>query len=247
MVSQVGNHRIIGYQMRFSEAKPKILTQLGDLTALQISQLVSESLIDKGISPRRDDFVLSSPEFDFYIEYKSKSTTETIGAAIRALKSYSNPIDPPNLPLIVVPYMGEVGKGMCKQAHISWMDLSGNALIHAEGLHVNVSGYPNQFADRGRPKNIFAPSAARITRLLLQEPAIRWNSQTLMDRTGLSKGYVSKILTRLERQTSLSVSGTGQLARQIRKCFWRHGQNRIHSKIISLKKAILRRDHQVTC
>ena len=168
------------------------------MTGLKIYKIVSESLIDKGKSPRRADFVLRSPEFNFFIEYKSKGTTETVGAAIHALQCSPDRWNKPSIFLIVVPYMGEIGKAMCKKAMLSWMDLSGNALIHADGLHVNVSGCPNKFADRGRPKNIFAPHAARITRLLLEEPAIGWDSQSLVDRTGLSKGYVSKILKRLE-------------------------------------------------
>lgn len=188
--------------MRFLEVEPKILKTLSELTNLPLEWLEKPLHLPANRQQREFATIFTRREavlsYYFFIEYKSKSTTETIGAAIHALQNRSDPLSKPSLRLLVVPYMGEVGKAMCKHAGLFWMDLSGNALIHAKGLHINVSAYRNQFADRGRPKNIFAPSAARITRLLLQEPTSNWDSQSLIDGTGLSKGYVSKILRRLE-------------------------------------------------
>ena len=42
------------------------------------------------------------------------------------------------IPLIVVPYMGEVGRERCRQADVQWLDLSGNARIIAPGLRIFV-------------------------------------------------------------------------------------------------------------
>lgn len=59
---------------------------------------------------------------------------------------------------------------------LSWLDLSGNADIHAPGLRIFVEGKPNRFASAGRPSTVFSPKAVRITRLMLVDPD-RWWSQ----------------------------------------------------------------------
>lgn len=79
---------------------------------------------------------------------------------------------------------------------MSWMDLSGNASIHADDLHVRIAGRPNQFSRPGRPKNLFAPKASRVARALLLDPGQPRSQQGLVEETGLTKGYVSKAVNR---------------------------------------------------
>src|SRR5690606_35337195 len=82
---------------------------------------------------------------------------------------------------------------------LSWMDLSGNASIHAAGLHIQVEGRPNKFPRPGRPKDLFAPRASRVPRVLLLSPRNAQTQKELTSATGLTKGYVSKIVNRLEQ------------------------------------------------
>lgn len=197
VVSQVGNNTILGDNMKIEEASSRIPQLLKELIHLPISEVDIDSYRRGQHSNYQADLVIHSPEMTFVIEYKSKSTAETIGSAIRCLKDYRNADNKGEVLIVAVPYMGEVGKGMCEHAGISWLDLSGNALIHAPGLYVNVAGNPNKFAHRGRPRNLFSPKASRIPRLLLLDPLKVWSHQDLVEKTSLSKGYVSKVRQRL--------------------------------------------------
>ena len=183
--------------MKFDRAIKIIPQILHELTGLsgEISEI--ESREHKKIPIQNPDLISKNPHLSFIIEYKSKSSAETIGAAIRTLKDYLPGSYKGKIPLIVVPYMGDVGKGMCKEAKISWMDLSGNAMIQAPSIFVNILGRPNQYSILGRPSNLFAPRSARISRLMLLNPARSWTYQELVERTKLSKGYVSKVVKRL--------------------------------------------------
>src|SRR5690606_36065536 len=51
----------------------------------------------------------------------------------------------------------------------------------------------------GRPKDLFAPRASRVPRVLLLSPRNAQTQKELTSATGLTKGYVSKIVNRLEQ------------------------------------------------
>ena len=101
------------------------------------------------------------------------------------------------IPILVVPYMSRAGAETADRLRLNWLDLSGNAHIRDQGLHVWVKGQPNRLRAAGRPSSPFAPKSARITRTLLLDPARWWRQKELADATGLDDGNVSRIVRRL--------------------------------------------------
>lgn len=197
--------------MKLEEATSKIVQLIGELTYLQDLMLETEPYRMWEKSKDQADIVIHSPELTFIIEYKSESTAESVGSAIRQFKEYEHAKKREDVPIVAVPYMGEVGRQMCDHAGISWLDLSGNARIQAPGLHVNVAGNPNKFKVRGRPRNLFSPKASRISRLLLLDPMNAWSHQNLVQKSGLSKGYVSKVRQRLSEADLITFNSDGTI------------------------------------
>ncbi len=183
--------------MNTAEAIRKIPQQLSELTYLDVLTIpVEPYLSDNGKHP---DLEIKAGTLTFLIEYKPRSTAEAVGSALLQINSWTTGERSDNVvTLLVVPYMGEVGRRLCEGAGVNWMDLSGNASIRARGINVNVTGLPSRYVIRGRPPNIFAPKAARLARAFLMHPDQGWIHQDLAKTTQLSKGYVSKILARLE-------------------------------------------------
>ncbi|MFC1758478.1 type IV toxin-antitoxin system AbiEi family antitoxin [Planctomycetota bacterium] len=154
---------------------------------------------------KRYDFAISTPSRRFVAEYKSNASTAAIADAVEmfaATKSNETPI-------VIVPYMGEVGQRLCDQARISWMDLSGNAKIVANDLKIWIKGRPNKFVQRGRPANVFAPKSSRIARQLLLVPNVYQSQADLARKTELGDGYISKIVRRLRDQRFLEQDEQG--------------------------------------
>jgi hypothetical protein len=133
----------------------------------------------------------------FLVEFKAGAGVEAVGAALRQIEALGPP-ESREVPLLVVPFMGEVGKSLCERAGVAWLDLSGNARITTPGLRVVIEGRPNRHARRGRPSDPFAPQASRISRTLLLDPEAEWAQSALVRQTGVDKGFVSRILKRLE-------------------------------------------------
>jgi hypothetical protein len=150
--------------------------------------------------PSRDvpaDLVVAYGRHRMLVEFKNTASSAAVGAAVEqvtgATRREGNAV-----PVVAVPYMGELGKRLCAEAHVSWFDLSGNADIHAPGLRVLIEGKPNRFVRSGRPATVFAPKSARIARCLLIEPRRAFRQQELAEATGLDDGFTSRIVRRLE-------------------------------------------------
>lgn len=68
------------------------------------------------------------------------ATSAAVSRAIEELLRIRRRVRKPTVPVVVVPYMGEVGGRLCERAEVSWTDLSGNARLFGPGLRVVVGG-----------------------------------------------------------------------------------------------------------
>ena len=96
--------------------------------------------------------------FTVFIEWARSGKTGPVSLAASRARAAADTVDGA-IPLVAVPYMGDVGRRLCEDAGVAWLDLSGNAHIVAEGLRVVISGRPNRFKRRGRPPSAFAPKS----------------------------------------------------------------------------------------
>ena len=87
----------------------------------------------------------------FVIEVNKSTSAAPIAAAAKKAQEYAARLPRRAVPLVAVPFMGEVGRKVCEEAGVGWFDLRGNAHIIAPGLRVIVEGKPNRFKTVGRP------------------------------------------------------------------------------------------------
>jgi hypothetical protein len=142
----------------------------------------------------------------FVVEYKGQGTAASIMLAVAQAKQYAKSVGKGAVPVVAVAFMGDVGRRICEQAGVSWLDLSGNASIVAPGLRIHVEGKPNRFKRRGRPSSVFAPKSSRVPRQLLLDPNKHYTQRELATVTRLDEGFISRIVRRME--------GDGQLQRR---------------------------------
>jgi hypothetical protein len=146
--------------------------------------------------PSEADLVASDARGRLWvIEVKSSSRPGQIERAAQQLRAYA---DEGVIPVLVVPFMSRAGAETADRARLNWMDLSGNAHIRADNLHLWILGRPDELRPRGRPSSPFAPKSARVTRTLLLDPDHWWLQKDLAVATGLDDGNVSRIVRRLD-------------------------------------------------
>jgi hypothetical protein len=155
------------------------------------------------------DLVVAVEGFIFVVECKAKGEAAAVAMAARSVKEFAGRLKKKSIPLVAVSFMGDVGKRLCEEAEVGWLDLSGNAHLVAPGLRVNIEGKPNQFKQSGRPRSLFAPKSSRIARWLLMEPKRAFSQRELSNVAGLDEGFTSRIVRQLEEQRLVSRNSAG--------------------------------------
>ena len=178
----------------------QIPKRLAAVMGLKEGDVHAQAGASLGAKPSRADLVVAAGAHKFVVEYKSRANAGDVLAAIRVVQEQAPALGKKVLPLVAVPYMGEVGRQLCAEAGVNWLDFSGNAHLKGHGLHVHVEGRPNQFIRPGRPSTVFAPKSARIARWLLIHLGQSFSQQQLADSTGLDKGLTSRVVRELEAQ-----------------------------------------------
>jgi hypothetical protein len=171
----------------------------------QVAKALSEHVIANQaeavvlIQPRTPqvDAIVKAGRFTFVVEWKGSSNAGTIAHAVDQIVRYARELNQKSIPLIAVPFMGQVGRELCTRAGVSWLDLSGNAMIIAPGLRIIVDGRPNRFIRRGRPSTAFAPKSSRIARWLLLHPDHSFTQREISRATELGEGFTSRIVAKL--------------------------------------------------
>jgi hypothetical protein len=155
------------------------------------------------------DAVIRAGDHVYIVDWKASGDVSGVAAGIRQLASSRNGKRSDQVPLLAVPFMGDVGRRMCSESGLSWLDLSGNARIDAPGVHVRVEGKENRFKRRGRPSNPFAPKSSRVARWLLLHPDEFHVQQEMAAAIGVGAGFVSRVVRRLEELSLLERSEEG--------------------------------------
>lgn len=148
---------------------------------------------------------------EFVVEIKAGSNSDQVSSAIQTLKKNRIQSRAPLIPLVVVPFMGDVGRKLCEDSGVSWADLSGNADISALNLRILIGGQPNLFKNLGRPSSPFAPKSARIARWLLINADKAMTQRELSFATNMDEGFTSRIVSRLEEQELVSRKKDGSI------------------------------------
>lgn len=144
------------------------------------------------------DLLVSGAGKKFALEVTVPATAGQVASHAERVVEATRKLPHRAVPVVVVPYMTEAARRACAAAGASWFDLSGNAHIVAAGLRVIVGGLPDRFRTPGRPASIFAPKSARVVRLLLEHPERVFTQREIARAAGMSEGFVSRIVARLE-------------------------------------------------
>ncbi|MBF0280566.1 MAG: hypothetical protein HQM13_22405 [SAR324 cluster bacterium] len=171
---------------------PKILTEYVDDSSGGIS--VHQHPEGEGI-----DLIVTIGDKSYAAQCKKTNTRASLLLTLTQFKEQSEE-HKTHYPLLIVPFMAEAGKELCKEYSVSWIDLSGNAHIKVPGFFVHVTGKSNKYKQTGRPTNLFAPKSSRIVRYLLVNAGSYFAQRELSHHTDLDEGFTSKIVRRLEKE-----------------------------------------------
>jgi len=183
-----------------------------ELPALFQEWGLEEPIFQKtGAQERAADYVVHSGQRVFAIELKAAPRTALVKEWGAQLSHRVRRTGAETVVVLAVPYMGAAVAQTARDAGISWMDLSGNADIRAQGLRIHVTGRPNRFVKKGRPSSAFAPKSSRVARALLLDPGRFWVQSDLARQIKLGRGFVSRIVRRLAADELIESGDDGRV------------------------------------
>ena len=185
---------------RISERQLQKETPLRLAGLLELSPEELKVKVEPKAHSGRPDIVISWGNRVLVVECRASGQAASVAMAARKARDYADALRKKAIPLVAVPYMGEVGRRLCEEAGVSWLDLSGNAHLVAPGLRVQIEGKQNRFKRAGRPRSLFAPKSARIARWLLMKSNQAFTQRELARVSGLDEGFTSRIVRGLEDQ-----------------------------------------------
>jgi hypothetical protein len=186
------------------ESEQMLRLLLGAALGIAPEGIRSKSLDRDGV-----DAMFEADGRRFILEAKSASDAASIHRAIQALRSCKQKSNA--IPVVVAPYMGDVGSRMCREADMGWLDLSGNAFLKGPGLRVDIQGRPNRFTRRGRSSNLFAPKSSRVARWFLLNPEKSARQWELAAAVGIGSGFVSRIVKQLAERDLVARESSGAI------------------------------------
>jgi DNA-binding transcriptional ArsR family regulator len=103
-------------------------------------------------------------------------------------------------PVIIAPYISELGKEICKKIGVGFLDLSGNAYLDFNSFYLEVEGKPNKFKSLGKLSGLFNPKGERVLRfyLLQGKDESMQSYRQIAAEVSVSLGQVSKVNKKLD-------------------------------------------------
>jgi len=106
-------------------------------------------------------------------------------------------------PVIIAPYISELGREVCKKIGVGFLDLSGNAYMDFDSFYMEIEGKPNRFKYPSEPTGLFNPKAERILRFYLLRDSQKEESANsyrgIAKEVGVSLGQLSKVNKKLDQ------------------------------------------------
>lgn len=95
--------------------------------------------------------------------------------------------------VFIAPYLSEESIAVLREESLGYLDLAGNCLLSFDSVFIERRGAPNPSVRRRALRELFAPKASRILRVLLKDPAQPWRVTDLAESAGVSLGQASNV------------------------------------------------------
>jgi hypothetical protein len=106
--------------------------------------------------------------------------------------------------LLIAPRISDTLARLCRERGLSCADLNGRLWLRAEGVLIEREAKLARYRPATAEPDAFSGKSARLARTLLSHGDREWTHKELVERTGLSKGLVSRLAQHLVGQGLLT-------------------------------------------
>ena len=132
------------------------------------------------------------------IQYKQDPTGARLRDAIAQI-SHQNATTEDAVWMLACEYLSPAMQDTLRTAGVPFVDFAGNAWLMHGGIHIDRRGFANPAAETRLPRGPFSDKASLVVRALFASSGGR-GVRELASELELTPGYVSKVLTELDRR-----------------------------------------------
>jgi len=142
------------------------------------------------------ELVLDKRRITFAVEFKLNPAARDV--EFLAKQKHPYPL------LLIAPNISETLARLCRERGLNCADLNGRLWLRTKGLLVERDAKSPRFRPAVAPPDSFSVKSSRLARTLLCHRDREWSHKELVERTGLSKGLVSRLSRHLVEQGLLA-------------------------------------------
>jgi hypothetical protein len=142
------------------------------------------------------ELILDKQRITFGVEFKLNPAARDV--EYLAKQKHPHPL------LLIAPRISDTLARLCRERGLSCADLNGRLWLRAEGVLIEREAKLARYRPATAEPDAFSGKSARLARTLLSHGDREWTHKELVERTGLSKGLVSRLAQHLVGQGLLT-------------------------------------------
>jgi hypothetical protein len=157
----------------------------------------------KKLEPRHErgidataELILDKQRITFAVEFKLNPAARDV--EFLAKQKHPHPL------LLIAPNISATLARLCRERGLSCADLNGRLWLRTEGVLIERDAKQTRFRPAVAEPDVFSVKGSRLVRTLLSHRDREWSHKELVERTGLSKGLVSRLSRHLIEQGLLA-------------------------------------------
>lgn len=174
-------------------AQERLRAVLGDVPFVTLAAPESETAI-----PARADFTVAleaaGARWTLVCEVKRLGQPRQVREAVYKLRHRLIAMRSPTVyGVFIAPFLSEESIAVLREESFGYLDLAGNCFLSFGSVFIERRGAPNPSVRRRALRELFAPKASHVLRVLLKDPSRSWRVTDLAESAGVSLGQASNV------------------------------------------------------
>ena len=149
-------------------------------------------------TPVRADFTVAleaaGSRWTLVCEVKRLGQPRHVREAVYQLRHHLISMQSPRVyGVFIAPYLSEESIAVLREESLGYLELAGNCFLSFGSVFIERRGVPNPSIRRRALRELFAPKASRVLRVLLKDPDRSWRVTDLAQSSGVSLGQASNV------------------------------------------------------
>ena len=116
--------------------------------------------------------------------------------------------------LFMAPYISSQTAEICRKEGVGYVDFAGNCRLTFGGVYIEQSGNPNPLSEKRDLRSLYSPKAARILRVILNNPRKNRKMQDLAREAEVSLGQAANVKKLLDSRELIEKTEEGFTLRE---------------------------------